>query len=102
MLVGFLQFRDRGLVVSRIKRNITSEIRIELRLLGIVGLVELRLSGGNVLPRFVGLAPAGRNAGLRVFPAEQPQIFVGFGQIGLATHRVVSLLVPFVSVVGVT
>src|SRR5580658_6217953 len=81
VLVGFLQFCDRSLVVAGIKRHIAGEIRIEPRLLGIVGLVERGFSGGDVLLGFVGVAAAGGDSGLRVLPAEEPEILVGVGQV---------------------
>ena len=83
-LVRFLQIRDGGLVVAGIKRYVAGQIRIKAGLVGIVRFVESNFGGGYVLAGFVGFAAAGGDAGLRVLPAEQPQIFVRVGKVGLA------------------
>ena len=77
MLVGLLQLRDCGLVVARIKRNVAGDIRIEARLVRIVGLIEGGLRRRNMLLRFFALIVARGDASLRALPAEQPQVLVG-------------------------
>ena len=72
MLVGFLQFSNRHGILFRIKSDIPGEIGIELQLIGIISLVERGLCSSYVWLRFVGFTAAGGNAGLSIFPAEQP------------------------------
>src|SRR5579871_6378947 len=101
MLIRFLQFGDRRLVISRIEGNVARQIRVELHLVGIIGLVESRPSGLHVLLSFVGVSSTGSHARLSALPAEEPKIFVSLGEIGLTRSRVVAHLVPLVSVIGI-
>src|ERR1039458_9959502 len=92
MLVGLLQFLDRDLGVSRVERDISREVGIELHLLGIVGIVEGGFGGGHMLLGIVGIAALGSNASLSTLPAEHPQMLVSVRQVRLVDDGGVSQL----------
>src|SRR5664279_1993929 len=49
LLIALLQLRNRRLVVAEVERDITAEVGIETRLVGIVALVQYRFGRGQVL-----------------------------------------------------
>ena len=90
MLVSFLQIGDCRLEVPAIEGNISSQVGKEAGLVGIVSFVECGFGGGHMLLRVVSLTFAGGDAGLSVLPAEEPEIFVGIGEVRLALGSFVS------------
>ncbi len=73
LLIGLLQLLDRGRVIAGVESYITCQIWIEDCLIGIVALINERLSCRQMLLRFVCLTPPGSDPRLRPFPAEFPQ-----------------------------
>ena len=72
VLVGLLKIRQRCLEIASIERDVTQQIRKERRLLRIAAIVEDGLRGFHMLPGFRFVPTPGRDARLRVFPAEIP------------------------------
>lgn len=70
------------------------EIRKELRLLRICALVEDGFGGGDMILRFGQVSAARGDAGLRVLPAEVPQVYAGRLDVRLFQPGVVAILVP--------
>jgi xanthine/CO dehydrogenase XdhC/CoxF family maturation factor len=87
--------------IARVERDVTGKVRIELHLVGILGVVERSLGGGQVLAGVIAIAAAGRDAGLRTFPAKEPQMLVRVVKVGLVGGGGVTLLVPLVGTVRV-
>src|ERR1035441_10326372 len=88
MLVALLQFRNRGLIVVQVERDVATEVGIEAHLVGIVALVQYRFGGGQMLRPLC--APAwlpDTDARQRALPAEFPQVLLGRAEVGRSEER---------------
>src|ERR1035441_5279273 len=102
LLIALLQLRNRRLVVAEVERDITAEVGIETRLVGIVALVQYRFGRVQVLLRF--FPPSwlsDTDTRQRALPSELPQVLLGRAHVGLAQRSEVPALVPLKSVVRV-